>query len=271
MKNENSAAKRFYWFKLKEDFFSALHILALRRLPSGDSICLIYLRFMLLSLSNDGEIVHSGIFPAIETELALALGEDETLIKKALSALQRFNLVEKTESGFRMTDFSKFVGSESASTKRMREHREKKISSEISPDLQNDDQQILSESAVLASHCDTDVTRESHNVTFSATEKEIEKESELRAESEKPARGRSGRFTRPSLDDVRAYCDERKNHVYPQKWLDHYTANGFMVGRSPMKDWRAAIRQWERNGYDKPQTFCPPPSLFQPESYVCGW
>jgi hypothetical protein len=56
---------------------------------------------------------------------------------------------------------------------------------------------------------------------------------------------------RPTLEQVRAYCNERNNGVDPQKWLDHYTANGWKVGRNPMKDWKAAVRTWERNGVNK--------------------
>lgn len=57
------------------------------------------------------------------------------------------------------------------------------------------------------------------------------------------------RFVPPTLDEVRAYCKERKNNVNPEKFIDHYTANGWMVGRNKMKDWKAAVRTWERNGY----------------------
>lgn len=56
---------------------------------------------------------------------------------------------------------------------------------------------------------------------------------------------------RPSLEEVKAYCLERKNGVDPQQWLDHYSANGWKVGRSAMKDWRAAVRTWEKNGFSK--------------------
>ena len=57
-----------------------------------------------------------------------------------------------------------------------------------------------------------------------------------------------GSFARPTLAEVRTYCSERGNLVDPQQWLDHYTANGWKVGRVPMKDWRAAVRKWEKNG-----------------------
>jgi hypothetical protein len=53
---------------------------------------------------------------------------------------------------------------------------------------------------------------------------------------------------RPSFEEVSAYCGERKNAVDPQKFVDYYTANGWKVGRNSMKDWRAAVRTWEKNG-----------------------
>lgn len=57
---------------------------------------------------------------------------------------------------------------------------------------------------------------------------------------------------RPTLEDVRAYCAERGNKVDPERWFNYYEANGWRVGKNPMKDWKAAVRTWERNGVDKP-------------------
>ena len=54
------------------------------------------------------------------------------------------------------------------------------------------------------------------------------------------------RFTPPTLDDVSQYCQSRNNTVDPVKFHAHYTANGWRVGRTGMKDWRAAIVTWER-------------------------
>lgn len=54
-------------------------------------------------------------------------------------------------------------------------------------------------------------------------------------------------FTPPTVDDVSAYCAERHNCIDPQRFWDYYTMTDWMVGRSKMQDWRAAIRIWERN------------------------
>ena len=49
------------------------------------------------------------------------------------------------------------------------------------------------------------------------------------------------------MEEVKAYCLERKNAVDAARFVDYYTANGWKVGKNPMKDWRAAVRTWERD------------------------
>ena len=53
-------------------------------------------------------------------------------------------------------------------------------------------------------------------------------------------------FHAPTVDEVNAYCQERNNSVDAARFVDYYTANGWKVGKNPMKDWRAAVRTWER-------------------------
>ena len=55
------------------------------------------------------------------------------------------------------------------------------------------------------------------------------------------------RFTPPTLEMVTEYCKERNKGVDPVRWMNHYTANGWMVGKTKMKDWKAAVRTWEGN------------------------
>lgn len=61
------------------------------------------------------------------------------------------------------------------------------------------------------------------------------------------------RFTPPTLEEVKAYCLERKNNVDAERFIDYYTSNGWQVGKNKMRDWKAAVRTWERNGYDGKQ------------------
>ena len=61
--------------------------------------------------------------------------------------------------------------------------------------------------------------------------------------------GRSGprRFRKPTQEEVAAYCAERRNGVDPAAFVDFYESKGWMIGRNEMKDWRAAVRTWEKN------------------------
>jgi len=58
------------------------------------------------------------------------------------------------------------------------------------------------------------------------------------------------RFVKPTLNDLELYCVERQNKVDIQKFFDHYESNGWKVGKNPMKDWKAAIRTWEKNTFE---------------------
>ena len=70
------------------------------------------------------------------------------------------------------------------------------------------------------------------------------------------------RFTPPTVDEVREYCFERGNSVDPQRFVDYYTSNGWMVGKNKMKDWKAAVRTWEQK--DKPQSRSTAPKSSNP-------
>lgn len=82
--------------------------------------------------------------------------------------------------------------------------------------------------------------------TNDTKEKEREKEKEIILLQ--PAAGEiKKRFIPPSLAEVSSYCAERGNRVDAQQFLDFYEARGWMCGRARMKDWRAAVRTWERS------------------------
>ena len=77
------------------------------------------------------------------------------------------------------------------------------------------------------------------------------------------------KFTPPTVEEVRAYCLERKNSVDAEKFVNYYSSNGWMVGRNKMKDWRASVRTWERNNFDKPAPDIKPstPASYDLEGY----
>ena len=67
--------------------------------------------------------------------------------------------------------------------------------------------------------------------------------------SDKPT---TKRFIPPTLEEVKSYCRERQNDVDAERFIDYYTSNGWMVGKNKMKDWKASVRTWEKNGNNQP-------------------
>lgn len=84
--------------------------------------------------------------------------------------------------------------------------------------------------------------------TLAKCHDESESESESEIESKRECTRARTRFTRPTIDEIKAYAAEQK---YPnfdaQRFLDYYESKGWLVGKSPMKDWKAAVRNWARN------------------------
>lgn len=63
----------------------------------------------------------------------------------------------------------------------------------------------------------------------------------------------SSRFQKPSIDEIRQYCSSRGNNVDPEQFFNFYESKGWTIGKSPMKDWRAAVRTWEKREKEVPQ------------------
>lgn len=82
----------------------------------------------------------------------------------------------------------------------------------------------------------------------------LETENEMLKEEKTPKKKKSSQFAPPTIQEVADYCRERCNNVDPEKFVSYYESNGWHVGRNKMKDWKAAVRTWERNNrtYSQP-------------------
>ena len=77
-------------------------------------------------------------------------------------------------------------------------------------------------------------------------DKDKENVKDKEKDKEKESRAKTTVFTPPSFEEVNKYCTERNNGVDPQAFIDFYSSKGWLIGKSKMKDWKAAIRTWER-------------------------
>ena len=84
---------------------------------------------------------------------------------------------------------------------------------------------------------------------FQSVEEVTEKETEI-SDAHETAK-KVARFIPPTVDEVQAYCEERKNGVDARCFVDFYESKNWVVGKAKMKNWKAAVRTWERNRRDK--------------------
>lgn len=59
------------------------------------------------------------------------------------------------------------------------------------------------------------------------------------------------RFLKPTVEQIKSYCQERNNGLDAQQFYDFYESKGWLVGKTKMKDWKASVRTWEKNGIIK--------------------
>lgn len=116
--------KRYFWLKLKDDFFNQKEIKMLRRVSGGDTFTIIYLKLLLVSLKNDGKIYYDGIANNMAEEVALDIDEEIENVQITLNYMQQKGLlVFNSDEEIELSDIHQMIGSETAAASRMRKHR----------------------------------------------------------------------------------------------------------------------------------------------------
>lgn len=147
--------KKYYWLKLKRDFFKRHDVRIIEEMPNGKDYILFYLKLLLESVDHEGELRFSDTIPYNEQMLSVITNTNIDIVRSAMRVFMELNMVEMfDDQTIYMVEVQKLVGSETATAARMRKSREKK--------------KLL----------------ECNNVTKSYTEIELEKEKETDTEIE---------------------------------------------------------------------------------------
>lgn len=212
--------KRYYWLKLKRDFFKRHDIRIIESMPNGKDYILFYLKLLCESVDHDGTLRFSEEIPYNEEMLSTITNTNVDIVRSAIKIFTELGMMELLDDGtFFMNEVQKMIGKSSQddftreSTRlRVQAHRERKRLERYS------------------------------NVTCNG---ELEKEIDIEKDKERNIKERN-RFTPPTLEEVKEYCNERHNKVDAERFIDFYSAKGWMVGKNKMKDWKACIRTWEK-------------------------
>ena len=220
------AERRFYWLKLREDFFRQKEIKKLRQIAGGDTYTIIYLKLLLRSLEAGGKLFYDGVEEDFPSEMALDIDEAVENVTMTVQFLIARGILQKNaEEEYEILTAAEMTGSESSSAHRMRDYRSRKM-------LQSDGTPSLCSSQVTERYTEIDIEKRDRDKKKSGDK------------ADKPPRAM--RFTPPSVEEVAAYCRERENNIDPERFVDFYTSKGWKVGNQKMRDWKAAVRNWER-------------------------
>jgi predicted phage replisome organizer len=120
-------SKRYYWLKLKDDFFIDPKIKKLRKIAGGDTYTVILLKLMLLTLKTDGILIFEGIEETLQGELSLKLDEDENNINATLIFMEKMQLIVELDAyRYSLPQMALLTGSETDAAKRKRKERANK-------------------------------------------------------------------------------------------------------------------------------------------------
>lgn len=230
--------KKYYYLRLKDNFFDSDELKILESMKDGYLYSNILLKLYLRSLKNDGKLVVNERIPYNAEMLASVTGHQVGTIKQALSMFKELGLIEVLENGaIYMLDIQNFIGKGSTEADRQRLY-DRRISEERK-------QNKLTQSRNLEEIC-----KKSTPEIEIELEKDIEIEKEIHS-SAKSTTTKRKRFEKPTLSQITQYCLERNNNVNAEQFYDYYESNGWKVGKNSMKNWKAAVRTWEKNNYNR--------------------
>lgn len=230
------------WIKLTVDMFDNRKIKHLRRLPNGDCIVLIWV--MLLTLAGRcnarGMVFLTEDIPYTPKMLANEFGLDESTVVLALKSFEELGMVSTTDNSFLLVNgwekYQNVDGMEKIreqTRNRVAKHREKQ--------------------KLLPGNVTGNVTVTQCNETEEDKNKSKSRNKNKESEADKPPARH--RFIPPTVNDVRAYCKDCGYSIDPERFVDFYTSNGWRVGKNPMRDWKAKVREWaSRESQEKPAT-----------------
>ena len=217
--------KKYYYLRLKDNFFDTDEMKILESMKDGYLYSNILLKLYLRSLKNDGRLVFNDRIPYSADMLSSITGHQVGTIKQALSIFKDLGLIEILDNGaIYLLDIQNYIGKGSSEADRKREYRQR-IESERT-NVQTNLRQISTRDR------DRDRDRDIYVV-------------------EKPQQ-KSTHFKPPTVEEVKEYCIERNNNIDAEYFVDYQEARGWVLSNGKkMKDWKATIRTWERNGYNK--------------------
>lgn len=220
-------SKKFYWLKLKRDFFKRHDIRIIEGLPNGEKVILFYLKLMLESIDHEGELRFSKEIPYTSEMLATITDTNIEVVEQSLEILKKFGLLKiKKDETIAIDKVKTMIGFETEWAKQKRLWREAKG--------QTEDKEKTTEG------------QSQDNVLTMSDKSKSKSKRQSKSKSKENIKRNLSSFVPPTVEEVRAYCEERGNFIDPEAFVAFYDSKGWRVGNSPMKNWKSAVITWEK-------------------------
>ncbi len=220
--------KKYYYLKLKDNFFDSDEMIVLESMIDGYKYSNILMKLYLRSLKGEGKLMFNDRIPFNSQMLATITRHSVGDVEKAIKLFKELNLIDVLDNGaIYMLDIQNFIGESSTEADRVRAYRKR----------------IETDKNRLETGTFTNVQDDLYKCT---PELEIELEIDKEIDKEKKKKTTTKRFSKPSVDELQQYITDSKFNIDAQHFFDYYESKGWLVGKSPMKDWKATVRNWNR-------------------------
>lgn len=221
------------WIKIVTDIFDDDKILLIESMPEADAIIVIWFKLLCLAgkQNNSGVFLLNGRIAYTDEMFATIFRRPLNTVRLALKTFEKFGMIEIINDTITIPNWEKhqkldaLEASREATKTRVARYREK--------------QKMLVDSGNVTGNV---------TVTVSNADREEENRVDKSREEESIGDTKRKRFVKPTLDELNAYALEIDYNLNAEAFLDYYDANGWKIGgKSPMKNWKAAVRQWKRH------------------------
>lgn len=219
------------WIKLTVDMFDNRKIKYLRTLPEGNNIVLIWVMLLTMAgrCNSGGMIFLTENIPYTGQVLANELGFETSTVELALKILASLGMISEIDGYIQIEGWD-----DHQSADKLEQIREQ---NRIRKQKERERKQIA-------------MSRDGHVTVTQCHATDIDKEIDKDKEIDIKVR----RFTPPTPTEVQQYCSESGHHIDADAFVDFYNSKNWMVGKNKMKDWKSAVRNWERRDKEKNHT-----------------
>lgn len=226
------------WIKICTDIFDDEKMLLIESMPDADGIIVIWFKLLCMAgkQNNSGVFMLNDKIAYTDEMLATVFRRPLNTVRLALRTFETYGMVEIVDSVVTIPNWEKHQSLDKLETAKEKNRQRVAAYRERQKLLASGGNDYSNVTVTNCNDADKDI------------EEEIDKDIEEDKKKHKVKKTTASRFQPPTLDEVQAYCLERGNNVDAERFIDYYTSNGWKVGKNSMKDWKAAVRTWERSG-----------------------